>query len=511
MKITKSTLAETEHGQEYSCHDRLIQMLMKNRKILNLVCIALLFLTGCAKDKGNYSYTEINEIKIVDANGLDFNNKAYGYRYGQQVRFVPQVTGTLSGADHSHLEFRWVKGQDTIGRDLALSIASEKLGVGNYLVVLHVLDKETTLTYVKQIFVYVMATITNGSYLLTANDAGETTLALLGPKAGDTFQYHREIGGIKLGDHPLNVQITSTPQWSINIATSGGDYPIAAFDLYTYLPLTKYPVNSSVVSGESLHPTTAEFFSRYFQTIGFIVMDGKCRFITQGKVGDIINADDPLDYDFGQNSILVREASEFNFIGGFDQKNQRLRIFGNVIGLGGSRFNDGSFDPEDTKGHAFVAAADMGLPTAGRWPWHFLTHKGDEYALHVVLVQSGSSPVQSQVTVKKKIPELLGARNFVFHQRYWYFSKGREIYRCSPETLEISFVMRLPSDGSGDIVAWNFADVISPESSRMGIATFNPASSAPKKGSYYLYDISTDKFEHQKLNAIDKAVSIEIL
>jgi len=469
------------------------------------------------KDKGNYIYENINELKIADMNGEDLNSKRYSFKYGQQVRFKPQVSGTLSGEDLSQLEFYWLMGKDTMSNTLELSVASEKLGIGIHSFVLHVLDKQTTLNYTKKVYINVIAGIVNGSYLLTETDNSECILSVIGPNEGDFFQHFREFAQVTLGSHPIKIQISRLPRWSIHIATSEGDYPIAALDLYTYLPIITYPKFSAVISGEPLLPTYMDLFTNIERLPGIILMNGKCRFVASGKVGAIINSDDSLDYNFGQKDVIISKLSfnggilAGNFVGGFDHRNGRFRVFGNLLYGGGVSVYDDAFNPDDTKGHSYVAAAELPGVEAGQAKWRFLTRKGREFFLHNITIKANSRPEKAQVVVNKVVPEMESAANFMVYDKYWYFSLGRAIYRCSAETLDIAEVMKLPDDSSGDIVAWNFDIVQSAQAKRIGIATFNKNSNELKKGSYYLYNIATGEFDKTQLNVIDKAVSLEVL
>lgn len=490
---------------------------MKTSAAVIVSIILIQFFNRCTEDKGNYVYENINELEIVDKNREDFNGKSFSYRYGVEIQFKPQVSGTLSGEDLRQLAIYWLKGKDTISNTLELSIPSEKLGVGSHSFVLHVLDKQTKITYTKQVYINVVAGIVNGSYLLTETNYGESVLSVIGPDKSDSFQHFREFGEVRLGRKPVRIQISPLPKWSVHIATSEGECPIIALDLYSYLPIIKYPTYSAVISGAPLQPTYMDLFTKIDRLPGIILMNGKCHFLASGKVGATINVDDPLNYDFGQKDVIMSKLSGYvgvfaaNFVGGFDHRNGRIRVFGNLLYGGGVSVYDDAFNPDDTKGHSYIAAAELPGVEAGQAKWRFLTRKGDEFFLHNITIKASSRPEKAQVIVTKNIPEMVGATNFIVYNKNWYFSKGRTIYRCSAETLDIAEVMKLPDDSSGDIVAWNFDIILSTEARQIGIATFNKNSKALKKGSYYLYNMATGKFDKTQLNVIDKAVSLEIL
>lgn len=470
----------------------------------------ILLACSCVKDKSNYDFIDINQLEILDSNGIDFSNYTYTFPYGTPIQFVPHVTGSLSGNDFSQLEFSWIIGGEIVSNSNILSLESDDVGVGIHSVTLKVHDRQTTLSYSRHFFINVNIVDVLGSYVLVEDETGDATLSFIPRGVESTVIHFRKFNELTLGRKPINVSIIYTPRWNIAITTSEGDFPIALIDLHDHEVIEKYSFAGSVILGDYLHPTFIAHFPENNIMQGIILMDGKCRQIAYGNVGAVINSDDPLDYNFGKSDVLISRTLLSDFVGGFDRKNERIRIFGNILGSSKVSVYDECFNPENTKGHQFVAAAEVGFDQLKRWL--FLTRKTDLFYLHSNDMPTNGNVGFSEVILQKKIPEMNGADNFQFFEDYWYFSKGRTLYRCSVNSLEVSKVLVLPNDGSGDIAAWKFDQVdLSIKGTKIGIATYDESSANKKKGSYYLYDVASQMIENQKLYEIDKAVSIEII
>lgn len=469
-----------------------------------------LFSSSCVKDKSNSDFSDINQLEILDSNGIDFSNTTYTFPYGTPINFIPHVTGTLSGDDLSQLEFNWIVGGKNVSNSRILSLESDDLGVGIHSITLKIHDRQSSLLYSRHFYINVNIVHVLGSYLLVEDENGNAALSFIPKGVGHAVLSFNKFNDVILGRKPINVRITYRPRWNIAITTSEGDFPIAMIDLHDHEILEKYSLTGSVVLGGYLQPTFITHFPENYIMQGIILMDGKCRRISYGNVGGVINSEDPLDYDFGKSNVLVSRTLLSNFVGGFDQKNERIRIFGNITGSTKVSVYDEAFNPEKTKGHQFVAAAEVGVDELRRWL--FLTRKNELFYLHSNYMPPSGGVGYSDVILEKRIPEMEDAENIEYFDNFWYFSKGRSLYKCSVNSLEISKVLTLPNDGSGDIVAWNFDQVdLFIRGTKIGIATYDKSSTNEKKGSYYLYDVASQKFENQKLYEIDKAVSIEII
>ncbi|MGM9714666.1 MAG: PKD-like family lipoprotein, partial [Prevotella sp.] len=71
-------------------------------KKIFIACLMAGALTSCLDDEGNYTYTELNEIKIE---GLEDTYKVLNKI--DHIVIEPQVTGTILGDDDSQYEYEW--------------------------------------------------------------------------------------------------------------------------------------------------------------------------------------------------------------------------------------------------------------------------------------------------------------------------------------------------------------------------------------------------------------------
>lgn len=301
----------------------------------------------------------------------------------------------------------------------------------------------------------------------------------------------------------------------IVMSTKEGENRVMVVDLNTFMPGLLYPHAQGTLSGTDFSPSYVWCNPRETgqnKVDGLVLDGGKCRIMASGLIGNDVYSSDPLDYNFGEDGVSPSLVLKGHFMAGFDQKNERIRIFGNNL-QGGGMFTmhfDHLVNPEKTKGHHFLAVTEM---FTDELKWQFLTHKGNEVFMHHVIMDINNYPysVKEVITkTSKSVPEMIDAVHFVFSGQYWYFAKGRTIYQCSPNGLDVAVYLTLPDDGSGDITAWNFNADGASNFKKMGIATYNAASTADRKGSYYLYDLASKKFNQQDLYVIDKAVDIEI-
>lgn len=484
--------------------------------------LGCLGISSCSKDLGNYDYTDVNNLTVVDADGDAISGRDYDIRIGKLLKIYPKVTGTLSKDDPKDLSYVWILDKDTVGRDPELVVNTNELGVGNKVGKLVVTDKNTRLSYSHDFGIRITAGISKGSFIFTENENGESTLVLRDLNPEEDYLYLNQFNGVTLGKGPINLGIgysatsaTNREYKRILMSTKEGENRVMIADLKTFLPGIVYPYANGMIDGGNFSPSMVWCNPRTVSSNnlnGIVVEHGKVRNMASGLIGNDVYAYDPLDYDFGTNAVLASSGLNGYYLIGFDRKNERIRVFGNNL-TGGGMFTmnyDHLVNPQSTKGHSFVAAAEMDIPNGIQW--QMLTRKGSDIAMHNVVLSYEDFGIKSVTTsTTKVVPEMVEAVNFAFSGQYWYFAKGRTIYQCSPNGLDIAVYLTLPDDGSGDITAWSFnLDGGAGDFTKMGIATYNSSSSKARKGSYYLYDMVSKKFDQQDLNVIDKAVDVEI-
>ena len=124
-------------------------------KYILCITLSVLCCQSCYDDKGNYSYTNINEISFSD-----FEEK-YTIRTGEPITIKPKLTSTLSGNENNY-SYEWVCLEITIDgqilRDYVWSDLKEwdnfQIGLpgGNYDFYYRVKDNETGITWSSDTF-----------------------------------------------------------------------------------------------------------------------------------------------------------------------------------------------------------------------------------------------------------------------------------------------------------------------------------------------------------------------
>lgn len=494
---------------------------MKTYNIFILISFAALFLSvSCSKDNGNYDYRDINILTIVDENDNEIDYQKYDVRLGKQLRLKAKANGTLSKDDQSQISYYWILDDDTLGRQAELLLPTEELGIGNKVGKLVVFDRQSALSYSAHFEVHITAGINRGSFIFTENENQESTLVLRDLNANEDYIYLKEFHGYELGKRPFNLDIGSSATSATNreyktiiVSSFEGEYPIMVIDLKTFLPVLLYSYEGAMITDEQLLLSSVWNNPRDLginSINGLVLVNGKVRKMASGVIGDDVYRSDPLDYSFGNKGFSPSLILNGYFMAGFDEKNERIRVFGNKL-KGGGLFTenfDELIDPELTKGHKVLAIAEN---YEQDWKWQVLTQRGEEVYMHNVMMDiSQYTLVGANTVANRVVPQMIDAVNFVFSGQYWYFAKGRTIYQCSSRGLDISPYLTLPDDGSGNIVAWNFNMTPAGNFEKIGVATYNPASPQEYKGSYYLYDMINRKFDQKDYNVIDKAVDIEI-
>ncbi|MDF2514906.1 MAG: hypothetical protein K0R59_202 [Sphingobacterium sp.] len=497
---------------------------MKKRRLCGYLqlTLAFLFCIACNKDNGNYQYNEVNRLTVSDQYGNQIDNNTYSLPYGIDFALAPVVKGSIDSVDESNLGFYWIFNSDTVSREKVFRIKTSDLGFDQKSYRLLIVDHKTTLFYSCSFSISVKLMET-GSLILTTNEQKETNLFVL----SSYFPFYLPFpafGGIKLGDNPIDLSLSfiNTSDFrksyeKIFVSTEQGRFPIIELDFDTFSPQYSYPAIGSVISGEALLPTFSSLYNAAtilgYQINGTVLINGKCHTIVNHRVSGDVYRSDPIDYNFGKDAVTISKKFGGYVLAGFDQKNQRIRVFANEDGVGLYTTNFDYLIPAQlTQGHQFVAATDIVDPALSlnqNWRWQFLTRRASTIYLFDLFQESTNFKEIKQVA-SKSVPEITDAVSFRYNTGYWYFAKGRTIYRFADNGLDITTYLTLPNDGSGAICTWNFYTDIASNLKNIGIATYNPDSTAPLKGSYYIYNTDNKQFDRQDRNVIDKAVDLEL-
>ncbi len=149
------------------------------KKILYIL-LATIFITSCYKDKGNYNYTEIDDITIDNVP----NNIGDLILFEDTIRINPNV-GPKADFDANNFEYKWLK-KEGFGSSAKLVVISENLELvypviesGNIMLMLEVKHKQTGIA--KRITITANGTskMSNGIYLLKETTEGNTEIDMI--------------------------------------------------------------------------------------------------------------------------------------------------------------------------------------------------------------------------------------------------------------------------------------------------------------------------------------------
>lgn len=135
-------------------------------------------LSSCYKDKGNYTYHDINEI------GIDGLNASYSVITGvDMLRIEPKVTMTEQTTDPARFAYYWIviKGTtvvDTISRQAILDYKAS-LAPDSYVLFFRIVDKATGVAWKKSATLTVGTPYSRGIMLMGTNEAGNAEAQMI--------------------------------------------------------------------------------------------------------------------------------------------------------------------------------------------------------------------------------------------------------------------------------------------------------------------------------------------
>jgi hypothetical protein len=201
---------------------------MKRLSIIILTaCVT--FLSACYKDKGNYDYHDINEIKI---SGLA---ASYAYVLGTTLHIEPTIQMSQKDVDPSGLDYYWIltKGEtniiDTIGRSPVLD-ARMNVKTDEYMIWLRVVDKATGVTY-KAVTKVTVSTLFSIGMLLIGTDNNGNAEAEMISMVKDTIIFRNILSnsGLPTLRDPVSFMLFGGKDTNSNVArlwvmTKSGSY-----------------------------------------------------------------------------------------------------------------------------------------------------------------------------------------------------------------------------------------------------------------------------------------------
>lgn len=163
------------------------------RSLVIILTAYITFLCACSKDKGNYDYRDINEIKI---SGLA---SSYSYVLGTVLHIEPGIQMSQKDTDPSAVEYYWVLYKDestildTIGRAAVLD-ARITMAPATYLLWLRIVDKASGVTYKARTQVTVSTLFSIGMLLIGTDENGNAEAEMIST-VKDTIVFRKILSG----------------------------------------------------------------------------------------------------------------------------------------------------------------------------------------------------------------------------------------------------------------------------------------------------------------------------
>lgn len=219
---------------------------MKNNNILLNILFLAAFLSfaSCYDDKGNYSYSEINQVTI------SFDEEIYEVGRYMELEITPNVTFSMN-SDHEY-EYLWVvqtgralAQNDTISRERVLK-TNINIKSGTYVLFLAVKDQNTGVSFRKDVALSVKTELSQG-FLFACNNGGKLAIDMLARKSliVDDVDNFRLIKNLELRQ---NLPPFSAPKSIRYSMVDVMDYMIDPWD-----PAYSDYINSIITDGAILH------------------------------------------------------------------------------------------------------------------------------------------------------------------------------------------------------------------------------------------------------------------
>lgn len=498
------------------------------------VYLFILLLSACSKDQGNYDYSEVNKVTILDTAQDTLSGQEFDLA-GDETMIVEAVAkGTMPDFKPAEVKYAWVLGKDTLAKGAKFSMTANLFQSGKNSVYLYATDPLTNLVYLSIITVSVNKTISKGALVLTKDEQNNSILYLKSSKnqlnkwfrvtaLGKDNQY-------PLGKNPVAVdlEVRNRAYPSFSLVTKDGPNQIMLVDLASMEPYYLFKGQGAALNGGTLQPT---FFKMGFTASNgdsYIMDNGRVRYLNKGFLGaDVL--EQKIDYDFGEKAIsydnLYNLARAGKFLMGYDKISKRILF---MESNGKKNFSFPAISETKSTGvlgdMEFVGAGGDMFTTTGGVQYGMILRKGTQaYNFSTATEYNKDTRAYEFTKIQQNatatIPNIDKAINLRLNSwsGFYFYAVGRTIYRFPFFSLAAQPYFTLPDDGSGDIVFWNFdRDESSASHKNIGIATYNPSSAEAKKGSFYHYEIKTDgegkpfTLVSKSLYQIDKAVSISM-
>lgn len=162
---------------------------MRTQFVICLLSALSVFAAGCYDDKGNYDYSDVNEL-VIDMN----HAYTYAITLGETFELNPEIRFVNGEGDISRLTYKWYLGEDNYTQDdwntLKFRWTPEKL-LSNQELCLEVTDPVTGIQYLASINCFVESQYQDDGVMILSEEDGKTRFSFVKIPAADRYDDSR--------------------------------------------------------------------------------------------------------------------------------------------------------------------------------------------------------------------------------------------------------------------------------------------------------------------------------
>lgn len=221
---------------------------MKYRNYLFVLSLLLIGIS-CAKDKGNYDYSSLNDVTINEFN----KGEPYIRTIGKIVEIEPDMKFKLV-KDENAFSYLWIIGKDSVSTQRNLNYTIPDGSACGKLECSYVVEnKSNGMKYFQRFIINVVNPFNFGYYILCKGSDNSSSICYVSYDAeSDKSELltTNMIGNYKIGNNPSHmsgsfgmIDALDEYYWIIHVATKEGEYPAITTECATFLPMTLYSQN----------------------------------------------------------------------------------------------------------------------------------------------------------------------------------------------------------------------------------------------------------------------------
>lgn len=470
-----------------------------------LFCILIAVLSwSCAGDKGNYDYSPINDVKIV-------NISNYTTVPGDSLIIPVTLTRSLNSSEEN-LVYLWEIDGKTVAttRDLSITTPTD-LSFGNKNCRYVITDKNNSMQYSTTFTVNIVSPFNWGYYLLSEKEDHSTILSYFSVLNDNTkFIHTTSVSGTEFGDYPRSItgsfgymSALEDYFWTITTLTKEGATPVIITENATFIP-NKTVSNSSFADQDAGYVFAPEF----------TITDrpGNVFFISQGKLINYIKGvlyrpakhkkeyywSDPIWSPSGVSHIFVFDRNTQKYYVLKPQPNvpaegiigdpyayDRVVDIQNFPDLTGHTIIGNSSEYVNPNDLATIITADPEGINMIKISYDFANENG-QFVEQITLPASGADADTKALLTSQD----------------WYFTMGNKIYTSPVLLPALNSFIDIPAE-YGKIVGISCSAM----KTQLVVTTYDSGSTEQMKGSVIFIDIQSRKMTPYK-NVIHKCTSI---